>query len=91
MHGFLNVAGAAVLATTLNFPHQRMVEILEEQDAGAFAFVEGEFRWRDYRADTSTIQAARKTLFTAYGSCSFTEPIDDLQALGILKAHGVPL
>lgn len=84
MHGFVNVSAAAVFAERPDFAHDQLVSILAEQDAAAFSLAEGEFHWRGYGADTSAISAARNALFTAYGSCSFTEPITDLQSLGML-------
>lgn len=85
MHGFLNVIGAAVFAKVSDFSRDRIIELLSEQDASAFSFTDGAFCWRGYKVGPSVISAARSELFTAYGSCSFTEPIADLQSLGILN------
>ncbi len=90
MHGFLNVVGAAVLTSSMELSRELIVEILAEEDAAAFCFADGEFRWRGYKAEAAAIAAARREFFTAYGSCSFTEPIDDLQSLGILKPLRAP-
>ena len=56
---------------------------LAEDDAEAFR-VDGEaFRWRDRSALIEDVERGRE-LFVAFGSCSFSEPVDDLVALGLL-------
>jgi len=88
MHGFLNLVGAAVFANSTDFPPEQLIAIVAEQDAAAFSFAEQTFQWHRYQADVSAISEARSKSFTAYGSCSFSEPIEDLKALGVLKPDG---
>ena len=40
--------------------------------------------WRGQRLDLDAIRRAREAGIVSFGSCSFTEPIDDLQSLGLL-------
>ncbi len=40
--------------------------------------------WRADLVALDEISAARRDDFVAYGSCSFSEPVDDLTALAIL-------
>jgi hypothetical protein len=84
MHGFLNVFGAGVLAHARQMPEDQVRQIIEDEDAGNFAFTEEEFRWKDLRATTAEIVAARERAVISFGSCSFDEPRDDLRALGLL-------
>ena len=44
----------------------------------------GAIEWRGQRFGKSDIERARSTGIAAFGSCSFTEPIGDLTALGFL-------
>jgi hypothetical protein len=83
MHGFVNVFGAAVLSHARRLTEKQLRPILEDEDAGDFAFDEAGVRWKDYRASTEEIVAARRRV-VSFGSCSFDEPRDDLRALGWL-------
>jgi hypothetical protein len=83
MHGFLNVFGAGVLASANEISQAQIQSILEDEDPSNFVFNEDGFIWKSLRVATSGIRQAR--LFaTSFGSCSFDEPKEDLQALGIL-------
>ncbi len=74
-HGFLNLLAAAIFADD--------EAALAEDDPDAFG-VNGEaFRWRDRVASIADVERGRE-LFVAFGSCSFSEPVDDLRALGFL-------
>jgi hypothetical protein len=80
MHGFLNVFLAAALA----WHGERDIEpVLAETDPSAFRFDE-RARWRDRTLDVAQIRDARTNFAHAFGSCSFEEPVRDLQALGLL-------
>lgn len=81
MHGFLNVFLAAALP-------DRAEEILAEDDPRAFAFDHEGVTWRDARVSTAAL-AAMRTFATSFGSCSFEEPIGDLQALGWLDMPSI--
>lgn len=86
MHGFLNVIGAAVLASANTLDSDTVTQIVTEEDAQNFRFTEDTFAWKDISADVVAIENARATAILSYGSCSFDEPREDLQALGILPA-----
>jgi hypothetical protein len=75
-HGFLNLIAAAV------FGHEE--DALAEDDPTAFRLDEHGFGWRDRTA--AAAEAGRgRALFVAFGSCSFSEPVEDLEALGFLS------
>jgi hypothetical protein len=80
MHGFLNVFLAAAFA----WHGERNLEpILAETDAGAFRF-DQRARWRDLSLDAGQVREARQQFAHAFGSCSFTEPVEGLQTLGLI-------
>jgi hypothetical protein len=75
-HGFLNVLAAAVFGDE--------ERALTDEDRDAFALTPEAFSWRGQRASADRVAAVRRDLFVSIGSCSFFEPVEDLQALGIL-------
>jgi len=74
-YGFLNLLAAAV------FGDEECT--LGEDDADAFALGDS-FRWREREAQADEVAAVRRSLFVSIGSCSFTEPVQELEALGWL-------
>src|SRR6267378_1700235 len=83
LHGFVNVFLAAAflwagMETTL------AVQLLDEQSADAFHFNADGVGWRQHRTSQREIAAARRGFAVSFGSCSFTEPIDDLKSLRLL-------
>jgi len=83
-HGFVNLVGAAILTSTKELPDGEIAELVADEDASNFSLTAEGFRWRSYRAGKDEVARARRELFVAYGSCSFGEPVEDLEALGIL-------
>jgi hypothetical protein len=83
MHGFLNVfLAAAFLRGGMDDP--LAVELLNEQAAAAFHFDSDGVLWREHRLGLAEISEARRNFAISFGSCSFTEPVDDLRTLGLL-------
>ena len=79
-HGFLNVFVASAFA----WHGMRDIEpILVETDASTFRFDE-RAHWRDRSLTIEQIESARAQFAHAFGSCSFEEPVQDLEALGLL-------
>jgi hypothetical protein len=58
--------------------------LLEEQSVRAFHFDVDGVAWREHRLSRDEIAAARRDFSISFGSCSFTEPIDDLRSLHLL-------
>lgn len=77
-HGFLNLLAAAI------FGHEELA--LAEEDEEAFRLSAHALAWRDRSASVEEIAHARKNVFVAFGSCSFSEPVEDLVSLGFLPA-----
>lgn len=76
MHGFVNVFVAAAFAW---HGERRIDAILAETDPTAFAF-DDLVHWRDRSLAANEITAARREFAHSFGSCSFEEPLEDLQA-----------
>ncbi len=74
-HGFLNLLAAAVFGDE--------ERALVEDEADAFT-LDPAFRWRGREAGAEEVAAVRRSLFTSIGSCSFTEPVEELEELGFL-------
>jgi hypothetical protein len=75
-HGFLNLLAAAVFGDE--------EEALTESDPGAFTLDEASFAWRRRTAGPHELARARREGLHSIGSCSFFEPVEELEALGIL-------
>lgn len=84
MHGFLNLFVAAVLATAEHSKEADLVSVLMEDDGHTFVFTEDGIEWKGHRANIDVIRRTRRDYAASFGSCSFTEPIEDLHALGLL-------
>jgi hypothetical protein len=74
-HGFLNLLAAAVFGDE--------EEALGERPP-AFALDAASFRWRDREAPPARLADIRASLFHSIGTCSFFEPVEELEGLGIL-------
>jgi hypothetical protein len=74
-HGFLNLLAAVVFGDEES--------ALAEEDADSFALDASGFRWREQEAGTEQVVVARERLH-AIGSCSFFEPVEELERLGML-------
>jgi hypothetical protein len=75
-HGFLNLLSAATFGDEEH--------ALADDDPAAFALGEGRFAWRGHEADAAEIARVRREVFVSFGSCSIAEPVEDLEALGLL-------
>ena len=83
MHGFLNVFLAAGFARK-GFAALFLEQLLLEEDPSAFRFNASGMQWRDANLSTDEMTDLRANFAIAFGSCSFEEPISDLQAIGLL-------
>jgi hypothetical protein len=83
-HGFVNLLAAATFAHAQGAGAQELGPVLAEEDPRAFSITADGIAVRGRRADRSEIAAARDRLFASIGSCSWREPVEDLQALGAL-------
>jgi hypothetical protein len=84
MFGFLNVfLTAAGLYTGMK--RRAALDLLEEGSPSAFLVDDEGIQWRDLRLGLPELRQARRDAVVAFGSCSFTEPITELQSLNLLE------
>jgi hypothetical protein len=83
MYGFLNVCVAATLVY-LGAPDTTAVEALREASPKAFAFTPGGLVWRDRTLAVTDLANTRRSFFRSFGSCAFSEPVEDLERMGVL-------
>jgi len=83
MHGFMNFFLTAAFLRA-GMETAVAVQLLAEQSGEAFRFDLNGVSWRQHRLSRHEIAAARQSFAVSFGSCSFTEPIDDLKSLRLL-------
>ncbi|HEX2102743.1 MAG TPA: hypothetical protein VHF51_03780 [Solirubrobacteraceae bacterium] len=84
MHGFLNLLAAACLAHVHGAAENELADVLAKEDAAAIAIDDQGLRAGGRHVDAAEIAHVRRRFFHGVGSCSFSEPVDDLRALGLL-------
>ena len=89
MHGCLNILVADVFAREHALDEAIIQEIVAEEQVEVFTFDDQHLSWRSYRADLVQIARQRRSGIVSIGSCSFTEPRDDLIQLQ-LWSEGTP-
>lgn len=84
MHGFFNVFGGSMLAYAHDLNDEELVKILNEEDPEQFTFSDEAFSWRERSISTDDLSGLRQAALISFGSCSFDEPLEDLQKLSLL-------
>jgi hypothetical protein len=84
VHGFLNLFVASVLADAHDLSVTKLIEIVSEVDPAAFVFSEDGIGWHGLEATGDQVSVAREKVLTSFGSCSFSEPRDELRTLNLL-------
>jgi hypothetical protein len=83
MYGFLNLfLATAFMATGLDDGQAGL--LLEERDRDSIGFDDSGVEWKGRRLGIDAIHRSREEGIVSFGSCSFTEPIGDLESLGLL-------
>lgn len=84
MHGFLNFFLATGFARE-GYKPDVLEQILEEEFEEEFKFDETGAYWqKEYFLNNAKLENLRESHISSFGSCSFDEPIQDLQVIGIL-------
>jgi hypothetical protein len=83
MFGFLNVFVAAAFARAGAEPGT-LVSVLQEREEEAFVFDANSARRRGHSHDMAQLAATRRNLALSFGSSYFSEPVDELKAIGLL-------
>lgn len=83
MHGFLNLFLAA---TNIYFggTEEQTEQILKEENPQAFHLTADMIGWRSLQWSTEHLRTVRREFAMSFGSCSFVEPIQDLETMGWL-------
>ena len=87
MFGFLNVfLAAAHIAAGAS--HDDAMLLLSEQNPGTLELNEHSIVWRGANGvrhfDRALLQRVRESVLVSFGSCSFTEPVDETRRLGFV-------
>jgi len=84
MHGFLNMLLMTAFVRE-GYRTSLMEELMEEELDEAFTFHDDAIRWRnEHIIPVSQLALLRQRGMISFGSCSFDEPIADLQSLSLL-------
>ena len=89
MHGFLNVFAAAAIARVHRLGVDELHDIVAESDPKAFIFTETGLTWHEHFVPIAKLARLRESFAISVGTCSFTEPIEDLMELGVLERSSV--
>lgn len=85
MHGFLNLFLAAGWIANGQLDNQQdIVALLEERSPEAIQAEADGWTWRHLRLEARDAEASRSKFAHSFGSCSFAEPVADLEKLGWL-------
>jgi hypothetical protein len=84
MHGFVNVFLAAARLWH-GGSDVETVATIDEQSASAFRWDDAGVAWHGQRLTVEQLLAGREQFAISFGSCSFEEPVRDLQQLGWLS------
>lgn len=83
MFGYLNVFLAAAFIQN-GLGDEGAVAVLEETNPKAFKFGDLGVSWREHTLTEGQLVLARERFALSYGSCSFTEPVTEAAALGLV-------
>jgi hypothetical protein len=83
MYGYLNLFLAAMWLRE-GMSDADAEALLQEGSPAALQVSETAIAWRGHRLSADAVRSARDSAITSFGSCSFTEPVDELHALGLL-------
>jgi hypothetical protein len=83
MFGFLNLF-LAVGFLRAGLEEAEVARVLQEGEPQAIQAGESGISWRSHHLDLKSLSDARRLGMNSFGSCSFTEPLSDLEALHLL-------
>ena len=83
MFGYLNIFLAAA-ALEAEWPDDVVLSILEERDPARFAFDDTGVSVGDRRLGMDQLERSRANFARSFGSCSFTDPVNEARALALV-------
>ncbi|MFK7820353.1 MAG: hypothetical protein AB8G99_16650 [Planctomycetaceae bacterium] len=87
MHGFLNVFLASCFVNELGWDANMAKTCIDELTAEELEVSDTSIKWRGHEVTTNAIAKTRKSFAISFGSCSFTEPVEDLTNLSLLPEN----
>ena len=84
MFGFLNLFLAAAFVRS-GLDQQNAQRLLEEGSPDAFQIDVDAISWQGHRVGLADLEQTREQVMVSFGSCSFTEPLQELHALHLLQ------
>jgi hypothetical protein len=81
MFGFLNIFLAAALRAAEG-SREQVLQLLQESDASSIAFSDESVAWRGHVLHRTHLARVREEIAVSFGSCSFTEPVTEVRAMG---------
>lgn len=82
MHGYFNVFFAAFAAHHCAIPAGKVEELLLRSDPADLVFGDEALTWGEITISLDEITKLRSSMVISFGSCSFTEPLEDAARLG---------
>lgn len=86
MFGFLNLFLAASFLRAGVEP-ERAQQLLEESSVDSIQVEDDAIQWRSLRLNLEDLRRAREDAIVSFGSCSFTEPLQELETLNLLHSR----
>ena len=86
MFGFLNVFLAAAFLRA-GVGHERAQQVLEESSVDTLQIEDDAIHWGGLPLNLDDLQRTRDETIVSFGSCSFAEPLQDLETLGVLRSR----
>ena len=86
MHGFLNVFIAACFANCRGYDSEELTRILNATSTESFGFLPDSITWEADQIEVPEIRKTREQFAISFGSCSFTEPVEELTRPDWLEA-----
>lgn len=81
MHGFFNLLCAAALIY-FDGDKAQAQDLLNEERPAAWRVTPEAIEWRSFQWSSDQLREVRQRFFISFGSCSFVEPLNDMEALG---------
>lgn len=83
MFGYLNVFLAAAFCAA-GSSESAVLSVIEETDASNFGFDDAGVWWEDHVVTHEQLAVVRQAVVTSFGSCSFTEPVEEARKLHLI-------
>jgi hypothetical protein len=83
MYGYLNVFLVAAFMRD-GLPDAALYDLLQESAPSAISFDESGATWRGHTVDARQLRATREKFALSFGSCSFTEPVEEARQLHLI-------